>query len=78
LKTQERFFCNQITPIKNHLLFTKGGFYVQLVSLLRRLAPNYFFLGVAFLPAFTGAGFTAGFPVNFAYAISIEFKIILC
>lgn len=39
---------------------------------------NYFFLGAAFgaafLPDFAGEGFAAGFPADFACAISIEFK----
>ncbi|WP_262710646.1 hypothetical protein [Maribacter sp. ACAM166] len=41
---------------------------------MRRLLPNYFFVGAvfgaAFLPAFAGEGFAA----DFACAISIEFK----
>ncbi len=64
---------------KNHLLFTKGGFFCPIGKPTCRLVPNYFFLGAAFgaafLPAFAGEGFAAGFPADFACAMSIEFKI---
>jgi len=59
--------------------FYKRWFFCPIGKPTRRLVPNYFFLGAAFragfLPAFAGEGFAAGFPADFACAMSIEFKI---
>jgi hypothetical protein len=72
------FLCSNSTN-KKTTFFLQKVVFCPIGKPIRRLVPNYFFLGAAFgaafLPAFAGEGFAAGFPADFACVISIEFKI---